>query len=199
MTITSIHRVLPRLTAATCALACLMGAQAEAASAERGGSGVSVARNQQSATSGVKSDATATLEQCLTALVQSERAATFVGEMVTVPGTARMEISIGMLERDTGEAQYRPVSAPGLGGWRVSAASVKNYTYIKQVTNLSAPAFYRGAVRFRWLNEKGHVIKAEELRTPRCEQPAPPSTTESTTTTTTAGTSPAGAVSTQTD
>jgi hypothetical protein len=199
MTITSIHRALSRLTAAACALACLAGTQAAAAKAEPSGRGASVVRNELSGTSGSKADATATLEQCLTALTQSERTATFVGEMIAVPGTARMEISIGLLERDTSEGQYRSVSAAGLGGWRISAQGVKNYTYIKQVTNLSAPAFYRGAVRFRWLNERGHVIKAEELHTPRCEQPAPPSSTESTPSTTTSGSSSAGVAATQID
>jgi hypothetical protein len=57
--------------------------------------------------------------------------------------------------------------------WRSSAPGVKVYKYLKQVTNLSAPAFYRAAVRFRWLNAKGRLIFATELHTPRCEQPAP--------------------------
>ncbi|HEY4810880.1 MAG TPA: hypothetical protein VIH71_07465 [Solirubrobacteraceae bacterium] len=130
-----------------------------------------------------KVDATATVEQCLNASLQSERAATFVGEMSAIAGTSRMEISIGLLERTPGEGPYRLVSAFGLGGWRGSATGVKTYTYIKQVTDLAAPAFYRGAVRFRWLNAKGHVIKAEELRTTRCEQAAAPSTGTGTSTT----------------
>ena len=117
----------------------------------------------------------------MTALAQTERSATFAGEMTTVPGAARMEMRIDVQEQIPGEAQYHTVSAPGLGVWRASDLGVKIYTYIKQVTNLSAPAFYRGAVRFRWLNAKGRLIKAEELRTPRCEQPAAPSTTGTTT------------------
>jgi hypothetical protein len=84
-----------------------------------------------------------------------------------------------LLERVSSEAQYRSVNASGLGAWRGSAPSVKTYTYIKQVTNLSAPAFYRGVVRFRWLNAKGHLIKAQEMRTPRCEQPVASSSTGS--------------------
>lgn len=174
------------LIAAACGLASLAGMQAPGAVADTsapaarsaltpaGGAGTG-----QSGDQGTKADATATLEQCLTAPVQSERSATFAGEMTAVPGTARMEISIGLLERVPGEGQYRFVSASGLGAWRGSAPSVKTYTYIKQVTNLSAPAFYRGAVRFRWLNAKGHVIKAQEMRTARCEQPAAPATTGS--------------------
>ena len=120
--------------------------------------------------------ATATLETCVTSVLQSERSATFAGEMTAVPGTARMQISVDLLERIPGEAQYRLVSAPGLGTWRSSAAGVKIYTYIKQVTDLAAPAFYRGVVRFRWLNAKDQPIKVQRLRTPRCEQPAATST-----------------------
>jgi hypothetical protein len=153
----------------------------------------------QGSTGATKVDATATVEQCLNASLQSERSATFVGEMSAVPGSARMEISIGLLERTPGEGPYRFVSAFGLGGWRGSATGVKTYTYIKQVTDLAAPAFYRGAVRFRWLNAKGHVIKAEEMRTARCEQAAAPATgtgTSTTGTTTTSAGATAGTTST---
>jgi len=153
--------------------------------------GTSPSQGAPGSTPAGKPDATATVEQCLTSLVQSERSATFVGEMTAVPGTSRMEISIGLLERVGGETQYRSVTAAGLGTWRDSASGVKTYTYIKQVTNLAAPAFYRGSVRFRWLGAKGRVIKAEEIRTPRCEQPAPPAGSASEPTTTT--TSPATA------
>lgn len=142
----------------------------------------------QGSNSTTKPDVTATVEQCLTAPLQSERSATFVGEMISIPGTARMEINIGLLERVPGEGPYRFVSAPGLGGWRGSAVGVKTYTYIKQVTDLAAPAFYRGIVRFRWLNTRGRVIKAEEAHTPRCEQPAAVSTGTGTSTTGTTST-----------
>jgi hypothetical protein len=83
-----------------------------------------------------------------------------------------MEMRIDLQERGLEELQYRTVSAPGLGVWHSSAAGVKIFAHIQQVTNLSAPAFYRGAVRFRWLNARGRPIKAEELRTAHCEQPA---------------------------
>jgi hypothetical protein len=183
MRITSIRAPMRWPIATACALATLAGVHVPgavgdtstaAAITSAGGAG-----NGQSGEEGTKPDATATLEQCVTALVQSERSATFVGEMTAVPGTARMEISIGLVERVPSEAQYRPVNAAGLGAWRGSAPSVKTYTYIKQVTNLSAPAFYRGVVRFRWLNAKGHLIKDQEMRTPRCEQPAASSGTGS--------------------
>ncbi len=145
---------------------------------------VSSGQDGQSGAPGAKASASATLEQCVAALAQTERSATFAGEMTAIPGTARMEISIGVAERVPGEVHYRAVSAPGLGTWRSSVPGVKIYTHIQQVTNLSAPAFYRGSVRFRWLNAKGRPIKFEELHTARCEQAAPPSSTGSSTDTT---------------
>ncbi|MGO9320651.1 MAG: hypothetical protein ACLQBY_07620 [Solirubrobacteraceae bacterium] len=144
----------------------------------------------QGAPSGSKAGATATLEQCATATIpQTERSATFAGEMTAVPGATRMEMRIDLEERAPGELPYRTVTAPGLGVWHSSAAGVKIFTHIQQVTNLSAPALYRGALRFRWMNAKDRPIKTEELRTARCEQPAPPPTTDT-------ATSPAGAGST---
>ncbi len=126
-------------------------------------------------------DASATLEQCVTAATQSERSATFAGEMTALPGTARMQIRVELFERVPGEGQYRAVSAPDLGVWQGSAAGVKTFKHIQQVSNLSAPAFYRGVVGFRWLSARGRQIKIEELRTSRCEQPLAPSTGATTT------------------
>ena len=123
---------------------------------------------------GSRPAASATLEQCIAALAENERAATFVGEMSAIAGTARMEMRIDLLEQLPGRARFHLVSAPGLGLWRSSAPGVKVFRYLKQVTNLTAPASYRGAVRFRWLNVKGRLIKALELRTAACAQPAAP-------------------------
>lgn len=127
----------------------------------------------QSAPPTSKANASATLQQCATATIpQTERSATFAGEMTALPGTAHMQMRIELEERALGEAMYRTVTAPGLGVWHSSAAGVKVFAHIQQVTNLSAPAVYRGAVRFRWLNAKGRPIKTQELHTARCEQPA---------------------------
>jgi hypothetical protein len=118
--------------------------------------------------------ASATLAQCATATVpQTERAATLAGEMIAIPGTVRMQIRIDLQERAIGEPLFRTVSAPGLGVWHNAAAGVKVFAHIQQVTNLSAPAVYRGALRFRWFGAGGHLLKSEELHTARCEQPAP--------------------------
>jgi len=111
----------------------------------------------------------------VTALTQSERSATFSGEMTAIPNTARMAMRIEVQERIPGEPVFHAVSAPalGLGAWRSSAPGVKVYRYLKQVTNLAAPGFYRAAIRFRWISARGRVIKVLERETPHCVQPGP--------------------------
>jgi hypothetical protein len=132
--------------------------------------------------------ASATLTQCATATMpQTERSVTFAGEMTAIAGTARMQIRVDLEERIPGEPQYRTVNDPALGVWHGSTPGVKLFTHIQQVTNLSAPAVYRGVVRFRWVNAKGRAIKVEQLSTVRCEQPAAPSGTGTGTSATTAG------------
>jgi hypothetical protein len=122
-----------------------------------------------------KPTASATLEGCVTASEPEERSVTFAGEMGTIPGSAKMEMRIDVLERMPRELVFHTVTAPGLGVWRTSAPGVKTYKYLKQITNLAAPASYRAVVRFRWLNARGHTIKSLEARTPHCTQTAPPS------------------------
>ena len=120
---------------------------------------------------------TASLEQCVSASEQEARSATFSGEMSLVPGATRMEMRIDLLERGSEEESYRRVTAMGLGVWRLSTPGVKSFRYLHQVTNLAAPASYRGAVHFRWLNAHGRDVADAELRTKPCEQTvlAPPS------------------------
>jgi hypothetical protein len=118
--------------------------------------------------------ASAALEECQTSSVQAERSATFAGEMTAVAGTVRMAMRIDLEERTPEQSLYHTVSAPGLGIWRLSDPKVKIYKYLKQVTNLSAPAVYRAVVRFRWLAPRGRVLKRVQRYTGGCTQPAPP-------------------------
>jgi hypothetical protein len=121
----------------------------------------------------------ASLLQCLTASEQAERSATFSGEMTAIAGATRMSVRIELLEWTPGQTGYRVVAAPGLGVWRASDPGVGVYKYVKQVTNLTAPADYRGLVSFRWQGAHGHTIKHDERRTHRCSQPAPAANTPS--------------------
>jgi hypothetical protein len=114
----------------------------------------------------------ATLEHCVTAPHQSERSLSIVAEMSAIPHTARMAIRIEIQERLPEAALFHTVKAPGLGVWRESDQGVSSYKYLNKVTNLSAPAVYRAAVRFRWLDGTGHPIKQLERHTSRCTQTA---------------------------
>jgi hypothetical protein len=144
-----------------CSLAALCPAQAGAAPGGQSASGATPL-------------SAATLEQCVTSVVQFERSATFAGEMTAVPGTVRMAMRIEVQESVPDEGFFHTVAAPGLGVWRDSDPKVKIYKYLKQVTNLSSPAAYRAVVRFHWMGAKGHVIKRAERVTARCEEPPPP-------------------------
>jgi hypothetical protein len=124
------------------------------------------------ATTTPEGNATVTLEQCLTSAVQVERSATFTAQMTATSTTQRMGMKIELQQRLRGEAGFHTIVAPGFGTWHGSEPGVKIYKYVKQVTNLGAPAAYRAIVRFRWQGEKGHVLKRMELHTSRCLQPA---------------------------
>ncbi len=114
------------------------------------------------------------IEQCETSTVQLERSVTFTAQMTATSATQKMGMRIELQQRLHGESEFHTLSAPGFGVWRASEPGVKIYKYVKQVTNLEAPAAYRAIVRFRWIGEHGHVLKRDELHTPRCIQPTLP-------------------------
>lgn len=114
---------------------------------------------------------TAALEGCVATAGQADRSATFSGQMVAIAGTQRMAMRIDVQARAPADTTFHTISAPGLGVWRRSAPGVKIYKYLKQVTNLTAPASYRAVVRFRWFSAHGRVVKRGERRTAVCEQP----------------------------
>jgi hypothetical protein len=111
------------------------------------------------------------IEQCVTSTVQAERSATFTAQMTATATTQKMAMRIELQQRLHGESEFHTLAAPGFGVWRTSEPGVEIYKYVKQVTNLEAPAAYRVTVRFRWMDERGHVFKRDELHTPRCVEP----------------------------
>jgi hypothetical protein len=114
---------------------------------------------------------TAGVEQCTPSAEQAERSATFTAQMTAVEGTQRMAIQFEVQERSPTDTAYHTVVDPGLSDWRYSEQGVKIYKYVKQVTNLAAPANFRAQVRYRWFDNRGHVIKRAVRRTPVCVQP----------------------------
>jgi hypothetical protein len=131
---------------------------------------VALAR-ESSAPTPVPGDYSVTLEQCVSSSVQAERSATFVAQMVATAPTQKMAMKINLEERLRNEPESHVVPASGFGVWRPSEPGVKIYKYVKQVTNLTAPVVYRVAVKFRWVGDKGKVIKRADLHSSRCFQP----------------------------
>ena len=129
--------------------------------------GAGGARDQRHAES---PSASATSKQCVTSVVQSERSATFVGEMTRDARhrcACRCASTCYERLRRTKRVPHDRLPRPRRVA-RSAAGRQGRITYLKQVTDLSAPAVYRAAVRFRWLNSKGRVIRDDRtLRTDR--------------------------------
>jgi hypothetical protein len=111
------------------------------------------------------------VEQCVTAPTQAGRSVTFTGQMETVAGAHKMAIEIVVQEHTLEEEGFHAITTAGLGSWQRSEAGVKIYKVRQAVTDLPAPAVFRAIVRYRWMNEKGQVIRHDERRTPICKQP----------------------------
>lgn len=115
--------------------------------------------------------ATATLVACHIAVDQADRTATFAGELASTATSRYLEIRITLLERASSSGRFAPVSAPGLGLWRKLTLGVGAFKYVKQVTNLPAPAQFRAEIDFRWLTATGAVQAAQTRTTATCAQP----------------------------
>jgi hypothetical protein len=113
----------------------------------------------------------ATVEQCVTAATQAGRSVTFAGQMETVAGAHAMAIQIVVQERLPAEEGFHALTTGGLSGWQHSEAGVSIYKVRQAVTDLPAPATFRAIVHYRWLDERGKVIRRETRRTPICRQP----------------------------
>ncbi len=113
----------------------------------------------------------ATVEQCVTAANQSGRSVTFAGQMETVAGAHELAIQVVVQERAPEAESFHTLTSGGLGAWQHSEPGVSIYKVRQNVTDLPAPAAYRAIVRYRWLDERGNVIRREARRTPVCRQP----------------------------
>jgi hypothetical protein len=170
----AVRRLCKRYAAGALGAAALALAGAGAAAASDGATGAAAAAGTGTPTP--KTTESVTLEQCAAAATQVERSATFAAEMTLLPGSTRMEMRIELLERTGKESAYHAVTAPGLGSWRLASAGVRIYRYVKQVTNLAAPAVYRADVHFRWLGAHGRVVRSAERRSASCAQLLPSET-----------------------
>ena len=110
--------------------------------------------------------ATVTLSAC----TPKERTAEFEARMDQVSGAVRMKLRYTLEARKPGRL-WRRVAAPELGGWRAAALETTRFISERRVTQLVGPSSYRALVRFRWIDEDGHVVARARARSRSCWQP----------------------------
>jgi CARDB len=99
-------------------------------------------------------------------------AGTFDGRMDAVEGTERMAMSFVLQVRRPGR-QWQRVRLPGFAAWHTSVPGRQRYVYTKRVEGLVGPARYRVAVRFRWLDAAGDVVRSMRAVSRACRIPDP--------------------------
>ena len=114
--------------------------------------------------------AKARLAGCVTSPDREHRAASFTGDVRSIPGASRLQVKF-VLQARTDDEPWTTVAAPGFGTWNSSVAGVWRYVYTKTVENLLASAAYRAQVHFRWLSQAGRTLQRSRRRTKVCRQP----------------------------
>jgi hypothetical protein len=106
----------------------------------------------------------------LTGCKPKERTAEFEARMDQIPGAVRMKLRYTLEARKPGRV-WRRVAAPELGGWRAASTETTRFISERRVTQLLGPSYYRALVRFRWIDEDGHVVARSRARSHACWQP----------------------------
>lgn len=113
----------------------------------------------------------ASLTACKTSADAAKRSLTFRAVAATSAPGQRIEIRFDLLQHTPGSGREQRIDGGGLGTWTRSGAGVTRYERFLTVQNLTAPATYRGAVRFRWINAAGKVVRSAVRFTRTCRQP----------------------------
>src|SRR4051795_2459187 len=116
----------------------------------------------------------ARLVTCATGPAAADRYAVFTGSMPAIPGAVRMEMRFDLLQRHSGTLGYARVPLPKWGQWEhTERRGIAGFIFTKRVEQLSAPATYRAAVRFRWLDGDGTVVRTARRTSAPCRQGDP--------------------------
>jgi hypothetical protein len=93
--------------------------------------------------------------------------------MDTVAGAERMAMSFTLQVRPRGRRHWHRVRLPGFRDWHTSDPGRDRYVYTKRVEELVGPARYRVAVRFRWLDADGAIVRSASDASRACRIPDP--------------------------
>jgi archaellum component FlaF (FlaF/FlaG flagellin family) len=93
----------------------------------------------------------------------------YAARMRSIEGSARMSLRIRLLEK-FGDGGFERVSAEGLGVWRKARAGASKFRWEQEIGALRQGAVYRAAVRYRWRDAEGRLIRTERRRSSLCDQ-----------------------------
>ncbi|QEC47709.1 hypothetical protein FSW04_09070 [Baekduia soli] len=108
---------------------------------------------------------------CTTGVDPADRAVAFTGSMPATAGSRSMQMRFVLLQRRGATGTFRAVDVPDWGGWEHSGPGRAGFVFTRRIASLLAPAGYRAAVYFRWLDRRGRVQRMLHRTTPACEQP----------------------------
>jgi CARDB len=114
---------------------------------------------------------------CQTALYPANRGIAVTSVMRPLAHTMHMAVRFQLLERQSKSGPALPVVYGDLGKWiypkdrTLGQRAGDQFIVPKQISDLSAPAYYRFKVSFRWIGAHNHVIGTAVRSTPLCFQP----------------------------
>ena len=115
----------------------------------------------------------AKLSACQSGPAAIDRTATFVGSMPAIAGTKRMWMRFDLFARVAPSTDFAAVKAPKLGVWQKSAPGrvSSGFVFTQRVQGLTAPAWFRARVRFRWYGKGGRLLRSATRTSAICKQP----------------------------
>jgi hypothetical protein len=113
----------------------------------------------------------ARVTSCTAGVAPADRAAAFTGAMPTATGARSMQMRFVLLQRRGTYGPFKALVVPDWGVWEQSDPGRSGFIFTQRIDSLLAPAGYKAAIYFRWLDRKGRVLRMVRRITPACEQP----------------------------
>lgn len=106
-------------------------------------------------------------------VVSSDRSATFVARMDSLPGASKLQLRVQLMEQLGRHASWDRLDVPALRDWHTSAAGVNRFAWKQTVDNLHLGGAYRARVTYRWLTATGSVLRTVTRDSRACRGPQP--------------------------
>lgn len=112
----------------------------------------------------------ARVTDCTTGADDAERAAAFTGSM-SAAGAKRMQMRFTLMQRlgPGPKGTFKKVAVPEWGSWEKADPGRSAFVFTKRIEALTAPAAYRVAIAFRWLDARNHAIRTTTRTSATCE------------------------------